>query len=87
MPYFQIDLFFYLGRHVRLRFIHILRCPVEEIKINKHRRNAARRHRETRSAGFHTRTGDLATFAEATANEGNRPCLRREVLIATRSVE
>jgi hypothetical protein len=33
MPYFQIDLFFYLGRHVRLRFIHILRCPVEEIKI------------------------------------------------------
>jgi hypothetical protein len=56
----ELDLFFYLGRHVPLGFIHILRCPVEEIRINKYRRNAARRHRETRSAGFSHADGRLS---------------------------
>jgi hypothetical protein len=33
---FELDLFLDLGRHVPMRFIHILRCPVEEIKIDNH---------------------------------------------------
>ena len=32
---FELDLFFDLGRNVPMRFSHILRCPVEEIKIDK----------------------------------------------------
>jgi len=31
---FELDLFLDLGCHVPMRFIHILRCPVEEIKID-----------------------------------------------------
>jgi hypothetical protein len=31
---FELDLLLDLGRHVSMRFIHILRCPVEEIKID-----------------------------------------------------
>ena len=34
MTYLQLDLFLGLGRHVPMRFIHILRCPVEQIKID-----------------------------------------------------
>jgi hypothetical protein len=32
----QRDLLLDLGRHVLVRFTHILRCPVEEIKIDNH---------------------------------------------------
>ncbi len=32
----ELDLLLDLGRHVPMRFTHILRCPVEQIKINKH---------------------------------------------------
>ena len=32
----QRDLSFDLGRHVPMRLIHILRCPVEELKIDNH---------------------------------------------------
>jgi hypothetical protein len=32
----QLDLLLDLGGHVPMRFIHILRCPVEEIKIDNH---------------------------------------------------
>ena len=40
---FELDLFLDLGRHVPMRFIHILRCPVEEIKIdNRTLRGVAR---------------------------------------------
>jgi hypothetical protein len=39
----ELDLFLDLGRHVPMRFIHILRCPVEEIKIdNRTSRGVAR---------------------------------------------
>ena len=31
---FELDLLLDLGRHVPTRFIHILRCPVEQIKID-----------------------------------------------------
>ena len=40
---FELDLFLDLGRHVPMRFIHILRCPIEEIKIdNRTLRGVAR---------------------------------------------
>ena len=40
---FELDLLLDLGRHVPMRFIHILRCPVEEIKIdNRTLRGVAR---------------------------------------------
>jgi hypothetical protein len=32
----ELDLLLDLGGHVPMRFIHILRCPVEEIKIDNH---------------------------------------------------
>ena len=43
MSDFELDLFLDFGRHVPMRFIHILCCPVEEIKIdNRTLRGVAR---------------------------------------------
>jgi hypothetical protein len=45
----ELDLLLDLGRHVPMRFIHILRCPVEEIKIdNRTLRGVARYQRAPR---------------------------------------
>jgi hypothetical protein len=32
----QLNLLLDLGRHVPMRFIHSVRCPVEQIKIDNH---------------------------------------------------
>ena len=36
MSDFELDLFLDLGGHVPMRFIHILRSPVEQITIDNH---------------------------------------------------
>jgi hypothetical protein len=49
---FELDLLLDLGCHVPVRFIHILRCAVEEIKIdNRTSRGVARYQPPRREAG------------------------------------
>ena len=70
---FELDLFLDLGRHVPMRFIHILRCPIEEIKIDN-RTLRGRKKSEDPDSGFiglQVHTGTVA-FANIRA-EGVQP--------------
>jgi hypothetical protein len=44
----ELDLFLDLGHHVPMRFIHILRCPVEEIMIDNHASRGVARYQPAR---------------------------------------
>ena len=54
MPNLKLALFFDLGRHVPMRFIHILGCPVEEIKIDNHTLRGVARYQPAPREGSST---------------------------------
>jgi hypothetical protein len=49
---FELDLLLDLGRHVPMRFIHTLRCPVEEIKIDNRTLRGVARYQPAPREGF-----------------------------------
>jgi len=48
----KLDLLLDLGHHVPMRFIHILRCPVEEIKIDNRTLRGVARYQPAPAGGF-----------------------------------
>ena len=57
----QLDLLLDLGRHVPVRFIHILRCPVEQVNIdNRTSRDVARYQPGRREAAEASTTSGAA---------------------------
>ena len=62
---FELDLLLDLGRHVPMRFIHILRCPVEEIKIDNRTLRGVARYKPSRREAAEANTTSGAALPVA----------------------